>query len=77
MKKAGFTWLEVAIVIAILGLLVAIALPSFIDAKKRAESPNNLLEVKVGEINDYEIYRFRDRGGEHYVAVPKKELEKP
>jgi prepilin-type N-terminal cleavage/methylation domain-containing protein len=35
---AGFTLIEIAVVIAIIGLLIAIALPSFLGARQRAFS---------------------------------------
>jgi prepilin-type N-terminal cleavage/methylation domain-containing protein len=38
MKRKGFTLVEIMIVVAIIGLLAAIAIPNFIKARERAET---------------------------------------
>jgi prepilin-type N-terminal cleavage/methylation domain-containing protein len=44
--KAGFTLVEIMIVVAILALLTSIALPNFLRAKKRAQAVMVLEEVQ-------------------------------
>ena len=48
MKKA-FTLIEILIVVAIIGLLAAIGIPSFIGARQGAE--DNMKEVNVSAVN--------------------------
>jgi len=48
MKKA-FTLVEILIVVAIIGLLAAIGVPSFINARKNAE--DNMKTVNVSAVN--------------------------
>ncbi len=45
-KKGGFTLVEIMIVVAIIGLLAAIAVPSFIRARTRAQATTVLNEAR-------------------------------
>lgn len=38
MKKQGFTLVEIMIVVAIIGLLAAIAIPNFVKARRKSQS---------------------------------------
>lgn len=58
-KKSGFTLVEIMIVVAIIGLLAAIAIPSFLNARKRSmtASCKNSLRQIAGGIDQYTIDR--------------------
>ena len=48
MKKHGFTLVEIMIVVAIIGLLAAIAIPSFVKARRNSQTNaciNNLRQI--------------------------------
>ncbi|MBV9462679.1 MAG: prepilin-type N-terminal cleavage/methylation domain-containing protein [Verrucomicrobiae bacterium] len=55
--RAGFTLVEIMIVVAIIGLLAAIAVPSFIRARKRSQATTVLNELRQvdGAIDQYAL----------------------
>jgi len=56
-KKSGFTLVEIMIVVAIIGLLAAIAIPSFLNARKRsmASSCKNNMRQISGAFDQYKV----------------------
>ena len=46
MNKKAFTLVEIMIVVAIIGLLAAIAIPNFVQARKRAQTNSCIANLK-------------------------------
>jgi prepilin-type N-terminal cleavage/methylation domain-containing protein len=63
MKKQGFTLVEIMIVVAIIGLLAAIAIPSFVKARNTSQQSaciNNLRQVDSGKEQGAMAYGLGD-----------------
>jgi prepilin-type N-terminal cleavage/methylation domain-containing protein len=56
-KRAGFTLVEIMIVVAIIALLAAIAVPSFLRARKRSQASKILNDLRMidSAIDQYAI----------------------
>jgi prepilin-type N-terminal cleavage/methylation domain-containing protein len=66
-KKSGFTLVEIMIVVAIIGLLAAIAIPSFVNARTKSQTNaciNNLRQIS-GAKDQYAL----DKGGTAPTAI--------
>ena len=66
-RKSGFTLVEIMIVVAIIGLLAAIAIPSFVNARTKSQQNaciNNLRQIS-GSKDQYAL----DKGGTAPTAL--------
>jgi len=63
-KRAGFTLVEIMIVVAIIALLAAIAVPGFLRARKRAQASKILNDLRLidAAVDQYAIETARSTG---------------
>ena len=65
-NERGFTLIELLIVVAVIAILSAIAVPSFLRARQAANESSAISSVRA--INSAQIsYRFSDGGGVNYA----------
>jgi type IV pilus assembly protein PilE len=65
-QERGFTLIELVVVLAILGILIALAVPRYLAARKKAykaEADNVLQEAKTLEWAYYQQYNLFDTSG--------------
>jgi prepilin-type N-terminal cleavage/methylation domain-containing protein len=69
-KHAGFTLVEIMIVVAIIALLAAIAVPGFLRARKRSQASKILNDLRMidGAVDQYAIETGRKSGDVVYVV---------
>lgn len=69
-KRAGFTLVEIMIVVAIIALLAAIAVPGFLRARKRSQASRILNDLRLidSAVDQYAIETGRKTGDAVLVA---------
>jgi prepilin-type N-terminal cleavage/methylation domain-containing protein len=69
-KRAGFTLVEIMIVVAIIALLAAIAVPGFLRSRKRSQAAKILNDLRMidSAIDQYAIETNRTTGAAVAVA---------
>jgi prepilin-type N-terminal cleavage/methylation domain-containing protein len=69
-KRAGFTLVEIMIVVAIIALLAAIAVPGFLRARKRSQASRIINDLRLidSAVDQYAIETGRKTGD--VVSVP-------
>lgn len=82
MNKKGFTLIELMIVVAIIGILAAVAVPGFmqyIKSSKTSEAKTNLKAIADGAISYFEAEHCYDAGcmsptNQLYPGIPASEV---
>src|SRR5205085_3644045 len=67
-RRSGFTLVEIMIVVAIIALLAAIAVPNFLRARKRSQATRILEDLRIidSAIDQYAI-EYNKGGGDNVV----------
>ena len=60
-RESGFTLVEIMIVVAVIALLAAIAVPSFTRARKRAHNANLINALRIGS-DAADLYAIENHG---------------
>ena len=86
-NKKGFTIVELVIVIAVIGILAAVLIPTFSSVTENAranarlqETRNAMVEYMTdndGYIADGTVFKHNDRGADYYFVYSDGELTNP
>jgi len=76
MRKKGFTLLELLVVVAIIGIIAAIAIPNLLYAVQRAKQRRTMLDMRnmamAWEARNAELSRYNAAGGVSYEGCDQK-----
>ena len=76
MRKKGFTLLELLVVVAIIGIICAIAIPNLLYAVQRAKQRRTMLDMKniatAWEARNTEVTRYNAAGAVSYEGCDQK-----
>jgi prepilin-type N-terminal cleavage/methylation domain-containing protein len=77
-KRAGFTLVEIMIVVAIIALLAAIAVPGFLRARKRSQASKIINDLRMisGAVDQYAIENSKKSTDPVLVADWTKYIKK-
>jgi prepilin-type N-terminal cleavage/methylation domain-containing protein len=77
-KRAGFTLVEIMIVVAIIALLAAIAVPGFLRARKRSQASKIINDLRLidAAVDQYAIENAKTSGATVPVAAWTNYLKK-
>jgi prepilin-type N-terminal cleavage/methylation domain-containing protein len=77
-KRAGFTLVEIMIVVAIIALLAAIAVPGFLRARKRSQASKILNDLRLisSAMDQYAIETNKQSGAQILVVDWTKYVKK-
>ncbi len=69
-RRAGFTLVEIMIVVAIIALLAAIAVPGFLRARKRSQASRIINDLRLidSAVDQYAIENNKSSGSQVLVA---------
>ncbi len=70
-RRGGFTLVEIMIVVAIIALLAAIAVPGFLRARKRSQASRILNDLRMidSAVDQYAIENNKSTGGSVPIAA--------
>jgi prepilin-type N-terminal cleavage/methylation domain-containing protein len=77
-RRGGFTLVEIMIVVAIIALLAAIAVPGFLRARKRSQASRIINDLRLidSAVDQYAIETNRSSGQTFDVLVALQSLTK-